>query len=143
LGFHGSHMVQSTPSTSEGREETPNRGLIPSRKAQLAPQLRYFEGKSRSPQLRSHDSRMVQSTPSTSEGERRDPPTGGSYHLARPNWPLNSGILRARADPPNRGLMTLVWSNRPPLQVRARGETPQSGAHTILQGPTGPSTPVF
>jgi len=101
------------------------------------------ESKSRSPQLGFHDSRMVQSTPSTSEGERRDPPIGGSYHLARPNWPLDSSILRARADPPNRGFMTLVWSNRPPLRARARGETPQSGAHTILQGPTGPSTPVF
>jgi hypothetical protein len=81
--------------------------------------------------------------PLQARDERIDPPIKGSYHLARPNWPLDSGILRARADPPNRGLMTLVWSNQPPLQVRARGETPQSGAHTISQGPTGPSTPVF
>jgi len=139
LGFYDSRMVQSTPSMSKGREERPpNQGLIPSLKAQLAPWLQYFEGESRSPQSGSHDSHMVQLTPSTSEGERRDPPIRGSYHLARPNWPLNSSILRARADPPNQGLVTLIWSNRPPLQVRVRGETPKSGAHTISQSPIGP-----
>ena len=52
-------------------------------------------------------------------------------------------VLRVRADPPNRGLMTLIWSNWPPLQVRVRGEIPQSGAHTISPGLISSSTPVF
>ena len=52
-----------------------------------------FEGEGRSPQLGSHDSHMVQLTPSMSEGERRDPPIGGSYHLIRPNQPLDSLVV--------------------------------------------------
>ena len=75
---------------------------------------------------------------------RGETPQSGAHTVSQgPTGPSTLVFLRARADPPNRGFMTLLWSNRPPLWSRARGETPQSGAHTILQGPTGPSTPVF
>jgi len=71
----------------------------------------------------------------------RRSPLSRAHVLMEPNRPLkdaDQGESRARADPPNWGLMTLVWSNRPPLQARVRGETPQSGAHTVSQSPIGP-----
>jgi len=132
-------MVQLTPSTSEGeRRDPPIGGSYRLTRPNRPLDSGFFEGKSRSPKSGFHDSLMVQSTPSMIKGKRRDPPIGGSYHLARPNRPLDSSMLGARADPPNWGLMTLVWSNRPPLQARVRGETPQSGAHTVSQSPIGP-----
>jgi hypothetical protein len=41
-----------------------------------------------------------------------------AHVLMEPNRPLedvDQGESRVRADPLNRGFMTLVWSNRPPL----------------------------
>jgi len=115
------------PLYSEGWEETPNRGLIPSARPNW-PLDSDFEAR-QIPQLRSHD--LVWSNhPFYKWGWRRDPPTGGSYHLASPTGP-RLRYFEARADPPNRGLWPRMVQSTP-LQG-GQEEDPHRGAAYILQ----------